>query len=60
MILNELVLDKPMLNEEFLNTSIHKGQTKKIIPLKRANLSYLSGTEVCFLHREFAKYSTEF
>ena len=45
---------------EFLNTSIHKGQTKKIIPLKRANLSYLSGTEVCFLHREFAKYSTEF
>ena len=45
---------------EFLNTAIHKGQTKKIIPLKRANLSYLSGTEVCFLHREFAKYSTEF
>lgn len=45
---------------EFINTSIHKGQTKKIIPLKRANLNYLSGTEVCFLHREFAKYSTEF
>lgn len=45
---------------EMLNTSIHKGQSKKIIPLKRANLNYLSGTEVCFLHREFAKYSTEF
>ena len=45
---------------EYINTSIHKGQTKKIIPLKRANLNYLSGTEVCFLHREFAKYSTEF
>ena len=45
---------------EFLNTLIHKGQTKKIIPLKRANLNYLSGPEVCFLHREFAKYSTEF
>ena len=45
---------------EFINTSIHKGQSKKIIPLKRANLNYLSGTEVCFLHREFAKYSTEF
>ena len=45
---------------EMLNTSIHKGQNKKIIPLKRANLNYLSGTEVCFLHREFAKYSTEF
>ena len=43
---------------EFLNTSIHKGQNKKIIPLKRSNLNYLSGTEVCFLHREFAKYST--
>lgn len=45
---------------EMLNTSIHKGQSKKIIPLKRANLNYLTGTEVCFLHREFAKYSTEF
>ena len=45
---------------EFINTSIHKGQNKKIIPLKRSNLNYLSGTEVCFLHREFAKYSTEF
>ena len=45
---------------ELLNTSIHKGQSKKIIPLKRANLNYLTGTEVCFLHREFAKYSTEF
>ena len=45
---------------EMLNTSIHKGQAKKIIPLKRANLNYLTGTEVCFLHREFAKYSTEF
>ena len=45
---------------EFLNTSIHKGQTKKIIPLKRANLGYLSGTELSFLNREFAKYSTEF
>ncbi len=45
---------------EMINTSIHKGQAKKIIPLKRANLNYLSGTEVCFLHREFAKYSTEF
>lgn len=45
---------------EMINTSIHKGQSKKIIPLKRANLNYLSGTEVCFLHREFAKYSTEF
>lgn len=45
---------------EMINTAIHKGQTKKIIPLKRANLNYLSGTEVCFLHREFAKYSTEF
>ena len=45
---------------EMINTSIHKGQHKKIIPLKRANLNYLSGTEVCFLHREFAKYSTEF
>ena len=45
---------------EMLNTSIHKGQNKKIFPLKRANLNYLSGTEVCFLHREFAKYSTEF
>jgi transcriptional regulator with XRE-family HTH domain len=43
---------------EFLNTSIHKGQNKKIIPLKRANLNYLSGTEVCFLNREFAKYSS--
>ena len=43
---------------EFLNTSIHKGQNKKIIPLKRSNLNYLSGTEVCFLNREFAKYST--
>ena len=45
---------------EMLNTSIHKGQSKKIIPLKRANLNYLTGTEVCFLHREFAKYNTEF
>ena len=45
---------------EMLNTAIHKGQTKKIIPLKRANLNYLTGTEVCFLHREFSKYSTEF
>ncbi len=45
---------------EMLNTSIHKGQLKKIIPLKRANLNYLTGTEACFLHREFAKYSTEF
>ena len=45
---------------EFINTSIHRGQSKKIIPLKRSNLNYLSGTEVCFLHREFAKYSTEF
>lgn len=45
---------------EMINTAIHKGQAKKIIPLKRANLNYLSGTEVCFLHREFAKYSTEF
>ena len=45
---------------EMLNTSIHKGQSKKIIPLKRANLNYLTGTEVCFLHREFSKYSTEF
>ena len=45
---------------EFINTSIHKGQNKKIIPLKRSNLNYLSGTEVCFLNREFAKYSTEF
>ena len=45
---------------EMLNTSIHKGQSKKIIPLKRANLNYLTGAEVCFLHREFAKYSTEF
>ena len=45
---------------EFINTSIHKGQNKKIIPLKRSNLNYLSGTEVCFLHREFARYSTEF
>ena len=45
---------------EMLNTSIHKGQSKKIIPLKRANLNYLTGTEACFLHREFAKYSTEF
>ena len=45
---------------EFINTSIHKGQSKKIIPLKRANLNYLTGTEVCFLNREFAKYSTEF
>ena len=45
---------------EFINTSIHKGQNKKIIPLKRANLNYLSGTEISFLHREFAKYSTEF
>ena len=45
---------------EMINTAIHKGQTKKIIPLKRANLNYLSGTEVCFLHREFAKYSMEF
>ena len=45
---------------EFINTSIHKGQTKKIIALKRANLNYLSGTELCFLHREFSKYSTEF
>ena len=45
---------------EMLNTSIHKGQSKKIIPLKRANLNYLTGTEVCFLHREFSKYSMEF
>ena len=45
---------------DFINTSIHKGQNKKIIPLKRSNLNYLSGTEVCFLNREFAKYSTEF
>ena len=45
---------------DFINTSIHKGQSKKIIPLKRSNLNYLSGTEVCFLNREFAKYSTEF
>lgn len=45
---------------EMLNTAIHKGQTKKIIPLKRANLNYLTGIEVCFLHREFSKYSTEF
>ena len=45
---------------EMLNTAIHKDQTKKIIPLKRANLNYLTGTEVCFLHREFSKYSTEF
>ena len=37
---------------EMLNTSIHKGQSKKIIPLKRANLNYLTGTEVCFLHIE--------
>ncbi|MBO7582601.1 MAG: helix-turn-helix transcriptional regulator [Treponema sp.] len=45
---------------EFINTSIHKGQAKKIIPLTRSNLNYLTGTEVCFLHREFARYSTEF
>lgn len=45
---------------KFINTSIHKGQNKKIIPLKRSNLNYLSGTEVCFLNREFAKYSTTF
>ena len=43
-----------------LTSLYYPEQAKKIIPLKRANLNYFTGTDMCFLHREFAKYSTEF